>query len=128
MNDESSRQLIESHFAAFNRHDPTALFEGLTEDVLWATGTDVFNGKVELTELFDDWLWSTQRRIDVMRLIADGDHVAAECVEHMTLDRSPVALPMGVFFEVRDGLIRSVKVFREGSSDVGPVADPAYDS
>jgi len=115
---ESSRRIIESHFAAFNRHDAVALLEGLADDVVWVTGTDVFRGRAELTELFDEWLWNTQPRIDVLRLIADGEQVAAECVEHMTVDGTPRAFPMGAFFELRGGLLRSVKVFREGTADL----------
>ena len=53
-----ARTLVAEHLAAFNAHDSARLLAGLAEDVRWATGQDVFHGRDELAELFDDGLWA----------------------------------------------------------------------
>lgn len=121
MSAASTRGVIEAHFAAFNRHDTAALLQGMAEEIVWAIGTDTFLGKTSLSDLFDDWLWSTDPHIDVLRLVVDGHEAAAECVEYLTLAGSRKSLPMGVFFEASDCLLRSAKVFREGTADVSMI-------
>lgn len=41
-----------------------------------------------------------------------------KCVERMIIDGELTSFPIGVFFDARGGLLRSAKVFREGSADV----------
>jgi hypothetical protein len=118
--DADTRAAVEGHFAAFNRHDAAALLAGLTDEIVWSTGTDTFRGREALTELFDDWLWSMEPRIDVLRTIVDDGNAAAECVEHLVIEDVVQSFPIGVFFVVRGSLISSVKVFREGTADVDP--------
>jgi ketosteroid isomerase-like protein len=117
--DADVRATVLAHFDAFNTHDTERLVAGLHEDVTWVTGIDRLEGLAAVRDLFDDWLWAMQPRIDVVRLLVDADSAAAECVEHPVIDGEPVAFPIAVFFTVREGLLLGVKVFREGSADIG---------
>lgn len=116
--DADVRATVLEHFDAFNHHDTKRLLAGLHEDVTWVTGTDRYQSLAAMSDVFDDWLWAMQPRIDLVRLIVDANSAAAECVEHLLIDGQPVAFPIAVFFTVRDGLLLAVKVFREGSADV----------
>ena len=115
---DQTRNAVMEHLAAFNAHDSARLVSGLADDIVWATGTDVIQGRAATAALFDEGLWALQPNLALVRLIADGVEAAAECVERLTIDGAPAEFPIGVFFSVRDGLLSRVRVFREGSADV----------
>lgn len=115
---EATKSAIQEHLNAFNSCDRARLLDGLAEDVVWATGTDVWRGREALAELFDEPLWGLHPHIEVVRLIVEDDAGAAECVERMTIEGQIVEFPIAVFFTVRRRLLSRVKVFREGSADL----------
>jgi ketosteroid isomerase-like protein len=112
------RAAVEEHLAAFNAHDTRRLLAGFAADAVWNTGRDVARGTAELAELFDDWLWSLRPSLETRSLLVDGDRAAAQLVERLTVDGAEQVFAIGVFFHVRDGLIVSGKVYREGSADL----------
>ncbi|MHB8339633.1 MAG: nuclear transport factor 2 family protein [Mycobacteriales bacterium] len=114
----ATRRAVIEHLEAFNGHDTERVLRGLDEDVVWATGSDLYQGRATLRDVFDEWLWRLEPSLDVMRLIVEGDAAAVECVERMVVKGSPVEFPIAVFLTVRHGLLTKVKVFREGSADV----------
>jgi uncharacterized protein len=118
-----TRQAVIEHLAAFNSHDTPRLLLGLHPEVRWETGQDIVVGRPAAADLFDDWLWSTNPRLDLLRLAVDADFAAAECTEHLTVDRNPSQFAIGIFFTVRDGQLARVKVFREGSANVPDKAE-----
>jgi uncharacterized protein len=123
MNTETTRSAVLEHLAAFNSHDGQRLFRGFDESIVWSTGADRFEGRQALHDLFDAWLWSMTPRLDLVRLIVEGDTASAECVEHLVIDGEPAGFAIAAFFTVRDGLLVRVKVFREGSADLPQAAD-----
>jgi ketosteroid isomerase-like protein len=122
MSTDATRNAVLEHLAAFNSHDQERLLGGLDENIVWSTGADRFEGREAMRDLFDPWLWDRAPRLDLIRLIVEGDAAAAECLEHMVIDGTAIAFPLAVFFTVRDDLLVRVKVFREGSADLPSVA------
>jgi ketosteroid isomerase-like protein len=113
-------QLVAEHLAAFNAHDSARLLAGLAADVRWVTGQDVFRGRDELAELFDDGLWAMRPRLEQRSLVVGDDAAAAELMEELTVDGEQRRFAIAVFFRFADGLISSVTVYREGSADIEP--------
>jgi uncharacterized protein len=115
---ERTRSAITAHLDAFNNHSTEDLIRGLAEDIVWATGADVFRGHQELRELFDDGLWSMDPLLDVKAVIAEGGHASAELHETLTADGEERGFDIAVFFTVSDGLIDTARVYRAGSADI----------
>ena len=113
-------QLVAEHIAAFNAHDSARLLAGVAPDVRWATGQDVFHGRDELEELFDDGLWAMRPSLDQRSLVVSEDAAAAELLEELTVDGEQRRYAIAVFFRFADGLITRVTVYREGSADLEP--------
>ncbi|HEY7007485.1 MAG TPA: nuclear transport factor 2 family protein [Jatrophihabitantaceae bacterium] len=116
----SARELIEEHIAAFNAHDTARLLARLAPDVVWATGRDVIRGRDELAEVFDDGLWQLRPSLVTRRLVASGNVVAVELSERLHVDGVARLFPIAAFFDVSGGVIRSARVYREGSADIDP--------
>lgn len=118
MSSDRGRAVVGEHLAAFNAHDRERVLAGLAPDVVWSTGRDTLRGHAALAELFDDGLWALAPALRVVSLVAEGDRVAAEVVETLTIDGVEQTFRIACFFELQDGLIRRVNVFREGTADL----------
>jgi ketosteroid isomerase-like protein len=116
--DEAVAEVVRVHVEAFNAHGTRRLLDTLTEDVEWATGRDVIRGRAALVEVFDDGLWELAPRLVVRTLVVQGDVAAAELVEALVVDGERRRFAIATFFVIEGGLIRSVKVYREGSADI----------
>ncbi len=106
------------HIRAFNAHDTSGLLQGLATDAVWRTGTGRFQGRAALEDVFDPWLWTLDPSLEISNILVDGDGVAAQLVEQLTLDGEVRRMDIAVFFEVTDGKIAQAKVYREGSADL----------
>ncbi len=53
-----------------------------------------------------------------MRLLAQGDEVAAELRERLTVDGERREYAIAAFFTVADGLITRAKIYREGNAEI----------
>jgi limonene-1,2-epoxide hydrolase len=114
----SALELIEEHLAAFNAHDSDRLLKTLAADVVWATGQDVCRGHDELAGMFDAGLWALDPSLTTARMLADTTTVAAELIERITVDGELREFHIAAFFTVEEGVIRSAKIYREGSADI----------
>jgi hypothetical protein len=56
----------------------------------------------------------------VRTLLAEGETAAGTFHEVLTVNDELREFDIAVFFTVRDGVIRTVQVFREGSADIEP--------
>lgn len=112
--------MVLDHVEAFNQHDRRRLLAGLAPDAVWNTGRDTFVGHAALAELFDDDLWLLGPSLGVQNLVCDGSVVAAQFIEALTVEGVRQSFAIAGFFVIRAGLIQSVKIYREGSADVGP--------
>jgi hypothetical protein len=108
--------VVAEHLKAFNAHDSARLLAGLAKDAQWITGSDVIEGHDELADVFDAGLWAMDPSLDVLRAAAGPGTVAVELLEQMTKDGEVRQFHIAVFYDVADGLIQRVKVFREGNA------------
>jgi hypothetical protein len=113
-----TRAAVLAHVEQFNLHDTDRLLAGMERGVSWSTGADVFCGVDSLRELFSPGLWDLEPRLEVLELVVDGGLAAARFAESLVLGDEELTFDIAAFFDVRDGLIRSVKVYREGSADI----------
>lgn len=111
---------VAEHLAAFNAHDTARLLAGFAPDAVWITGQDTDVGHAALAGVFDDWLWSMRPRLELVRLVADDETVAAELREALTVDGTPHEYSIAAFFTVHNGLITRAKIYREGNADLDP--------
>jgi uncharacterized protein len=114
----SAQELVEEHLAAFNAHDTERLLATLAPDVVWATGQDVCRGHDELAGLFDPGLWELDPSLSAAHILSDTTRVAAELVERITVDGELREFHIAAFFTVEEGVIRTAKIYREGSADI----------
>jgi len=112
------REIVLRHFDDFNSHNTTRLLAGLRSDVEWATGQDLISGAAQVEEIFDDGLWDLSPSLHPEFLVIEGHRAAVRCRESIVIDGSECEFQIAIFFEIRDGLIASVKVYREGSADL----------
>jgi uncharacterized protein len=114
-------EVLRDHVAAFNAHDTHRLLTGLARDVEWTTGADTVVGHAALADLFDSWLWSLDPRIDVLRVVAAGDEVAAELRESLNVNGVRRHFTIAGFFTVRGDVIARATIYRAGSADLETV-------
>lgn len=119
VSDRSGATVVLEHVAAFNSHDRVRLLAGLAPDSTWSTGLDTLRGHAELTEMFDDGLWALNPSLRVLRLVVEGESVAAEMVETLAVEGEQQVFTIACFFDLQGSTIHRVKVFREGSADIG---------
>ncbi|MCU1658124.1 MAG: nuclear transport factor 2 family protein [Pseudonocardiales bacterium] len=112
------RAVVIEHIEAFNAHSSERLLAGFAADAIWVTGQDTTRGRAGLAELFDPWLWSLNPSLTVSRLAAEGNVVAAELREQLTVDGELRTMNIAVFFDVCDAQIVVAKVYREGHADI----------
>ena len=56
--------------------------------------------------------------LDVLVMVREGGTVAARLREEITIDGTRRSFPIAAFYEVGDGLIQDVTIYREGSADL----------
>ena len=97
------RDAVVEHVAAFNAHDSARVLAGLASDAIWITGKDTAVGRPALAELFDDWLWSLDPHLDLVRIIANGAEAATELRESITVDGAPREYSIAAFSPLPTG-------------------------
>ena len=110
------QRAVEEHVAAFNAHDSSRVLAGFAADPVWTTGTDTFRGSAGVADVFDPWLWTLDPILEIQSLVSDDTCAAAQLHEKLTVDGERRSFDIAVFFVVKDGLIESAKVYREGSA------------
>lgn len=114
----TARDAVEEHLAAFNAHDTGRLLAGFGPDIVWSTGRDVMRGPAALANLFDAGLWALAPSLATISMVADDAVVAAELHERITVDGEVREFSIAAFFQVVEGRIRRVTVYREGTADI----------
>lgn len=111
--------VVRGHVDAFNSRDLGGLMAGFTDDAVWITGTTTVRGRAELAELFADAMAGLLPTLVIESLLADGDRVAGQLTETLTVDGDERTFSIAGFYQLRNGLIASAKIYREGSADIG---------
>jgi ketosteroid isomerase-like protein len=112
-----TRAVISRHFEALARHDVEGFFATLSPDVLWSTGSDVRSGISELRDLFDEGFWSWKPDITITSVVVEGRHAMAEIHEVLHLGGQSLEFDIAIALSVDDGLISSVRTYRDGSHE-----------
>lgn len=115
---QSALTVLERHVVAFNDRDVERLLAGFTDDAEWVTGEYRCRGHAALEGLFRGAFNAVAPQLEIVRMIPGADVVAAEFVEHMTIDRKAVQAPIAGFYTLRDGRMSRAKIYREGSADI----------
>jgi uncharacterized protein len=109
--------LVRDHLQAFNARDLERLIGGLSETVVWRTGTDVVVGRAAVEAFLGDAMSGLRPTLQIHSLVAGRGLVACELEEryrHRGVDhRAAIA----AFFRFTGEQISEVKVYREGSAD-----------
>jgi catechol 2,3-dioxygenase-like lactoylglutathione lyase family enzyme len=113
----TTRAVVSRHLDSLNRHDAAGFFATLSPDILWSTGTDVISGLPAVRELFDEGFWSWKPELTITNLVVDGRQAMAEVHEILHVAGQSLEFDIAVSLSVDDGLITSVKTYREGTSD-----------
>jgi uncharacterized protein len=109
--------LVRDHLDAFNARDLEQLMRGLSETVVWNTGTDVVVGRPAVAAFLGDAMSGLLPTLQIRSLVGDRDLVACELEEryrHRGLDHQAA---IAAFFRFTGEEISEVKVYREGSAD-----------
>lgn len=114
----SAEQVFRDHIASFNAHDVGSLMEGFASEAVWVTGQDTFRGTADLTALFEGAVSAFAPSLTITNLLVAGDSVAAEMIEHATVNGTAREYPIAAFYRLDSGRIVSVKIYREGSAVV----------
>lgn len=109
--------LVRDHLEAFNARDLQRLVGGLSEDVVWRTGTDVVVGRERVEVFLRDATSGLLPTLQIRSLVADGDLVAGELEERYTHGGVDHQAAIAAFFRFTGTQIIEVKVYREGSAD-----------
>lgn len=110
--------VVRAHLRAFNAGDLEAVLDGMTPQALWVTGRSRARGQGELAELFGRALADLQPVLTLRSLVADGDRVACELTEVVSVGGRPRTDAIAGFYEVSGGRIAAARIYREGSAEV----------
>ena len=109
--------VVQAHFEAFNTGDLDALMAGFAEDAVFSTGEHLVVGERGIREMFSDALRELAPTLNLRAVVAQGEVVACELTEDLTVEGSPFSFALAAFYTVRRGQIVRVKVYREGTAD-----------
>ncbi|MFI9786746.1 nuclear transport factor 2 family protein [Kitasatospora sp. NPDC051984] len=115
---DSTTAAIGEHIRAFNHRDVAALMNGFTDDAVWITGTTIVRGRAALTELFTDAMAELLPTLTIQNLLVTTDHAACQLIETLTVASEERVYSIAGFYHLRDGLIASAKIYREGTADI----------
>ena len=117
MTDSAILAIVEAHVAAFNAGDVDGVMAGFADDAVFATGEHLVVGHRGISAMFRDALANLAPSLDVRVAVAQGDVVACEMIESLTVEGAPFEFALAAFYTVRRGEIVRVKVYREGSAE-----------
>jgi ketosteroid isomerase-like protein len=104
--------VVGRHLRSFATGDLAGVLETLAEDASFVSGTTV----VPPAEFADFFGWAMREldpAIEITTLVADGDRVACEFVESVTVDGERRRLNRAAFYRVTGGVIIAAKVYDE---------------
>jgi len=109
---------VREHVDAFNAGDVDRLMAGFAHDARWITGSTAVRGHEELRAFFGAAIEGLRPDLAVRNLIAEDCRAACQLTETLVHEQRQRSFPIAAFFRLRDGLIVSAKVYREGSAEL----------
>ena len=112
--DDAILAVVDAHLAAFNARDPDAVTLGFCPDGAFSAGSDLVEGQRAIHALFaDSFALPAQATLHRRSAIVQGDTAACELLERIVVAGTVVEVPVAAFYEVRDGLLARVRVYRD---------------
>ena len=108
---------VKAHVEAFNADDLDAVVAGFAEDAVFANGDQLIVGRRGIGALFGQALGQVQATLDLRGTVTEGESVACELTERVTIGGQTFEFDLAGFFTVRGGLIRRAKIYREGAAE-----------
>jgi len=109
--------LVRDHLQAFNARDLERLIGGLSETVVWTTGTDVVTGRAAVAAFLREAMTELLPTLQIRSLVADRELAACELEERYRHGGVDHQAAIAAFFRFTGEQISEVKVYREGSAD-----------
>jgi heme-degrading monooxygenase HmoA len=113
----NSGQIVRDHVEAFNARDLDRLLACFSADAIWLTGSDRFRGTAELATLFGNAFTELSPKLTIQNMVVNGDWVACELSEQLTVDGTTRTDHIAGFYRVRSDRIAATKIYREGSAN-----------
>ncbi len=111
---DDPRAAVEAHVAAFNRCDIAAVMAGFADDAVFSTADQTAIGARAIRSLFADSFASPiAAELAVGRSVVDGDTVACELVERLTVDDATHVVEVAAFYTVRHARLVRVRIYRD---------------
>jgi hypothetical protein len=115
-----SLEVVHAHVDAFNSRDIEALMATFTADATLTSADGVAIGRDDLDSLFRDAFEAPLRVTMLVRsALAVGDTVATELTELLDFEDTTHEIDLAGFFTVRDGLVSSIRIYRDRTDDDG---------
>jgi hypothetical protein len=115
--------VVQAHFAAFNDGDIDSVMAGFADDAVFATGEHLVVGQRGIRAMFNDAMQSLAPALTLRAAVVQGDVVACELHEQLTVEGTSFEFALAAFYTVRRNQIVRVKVYREGTAEP-PSVDP----
>lgn len=100
------KQTIEAVFSAFADLDLETVYALVDEDIVYQNMAQApVYGRQALRRMWAGFDSITHLHSDVLNIVAEGEVVLAERLEHLVIGGHDIAVPMAGAFRVRDGKI-----------------------
>lgn len=102
--------IVRAHLDSFSAGDLVRMLATLAPDAFFLSGTTV----VEPHDFPDFFGWAMREldpRMELVSLVVEGEQVAGEFIESVTVDGQRQHLHRAAFYRVVDGLITSATVY-----------------
>jgi ketosteroid isomerase-like protein len=83
----------------------------------WATGTDLIRGKDDVEKFLADAMQAIGPMLEIRTIVSAPKRVAIEMRERYTVAGDQREAAIAAFYDIDDGQITRVKVYREGSAE-----------
>ncbi|CAN5843297.1 hypothetical protein BH23ACT10_BH23ACT10_21160 [soil metagenome] len=111
---DDPRAVVDAHLAAFNRCDLDAVMADVAEDATFTVGDQTAIGARAVRELFADSFGSpVAAELTLQRAVVDGDTIACELTEQLTVEDTGHAIDVAAFYTVRSGELVRVRIYRD---------------
>lgn len=113
--------VVQAHLHAYNARDLDALLATFAEDAVFAAGDQLVVGQRGLRLLFADaFAVPADAQMRLHRAVVEGDTVACELAERITVSGADHELDVAAFYTVREDLLTRVRVYRDPSGGLPP--------
>lgn len=108
------RAVVDAHVAAFNAADLVAVMDGFADDAVLSVGDQTVIGARAIRSLFADSFASpVTAELTLHRAVVEGDTIACELTEQLTVEGTSHTIDVAAFYTVRDGRLVRVRIYRD---------------